>query len=264
MKGDAMPRMILFEDCGDSAMHVSCNTVKDFNSHSHDFYEFEYIIDGEGTCEINNKQYPIRKGDVIFVTPLDIHGYRCKRDFKFLTIHFRVDNISRPLLCINTMEACVVACSEPLRDAFELLVKSDDKEEFYDILCEKSLEVIIIRFLQQLKGERSADKPDEIMRAVEYINLNFKNPITLTDVSDLVGYSPEHFSRRFKEHTGKNFVRYLTDIRLSYAKNLLLKQGITVTQACYECGFGCLRNFSRAFKAKYGMSARQYKNQKMS
>lgn len=264
MKNEIMPEVLLLEEYGENSIQISKKTLKDFKQHSHDFYEFEYVFEGEGICKINNKEYHIQKGDVSFVTPLDIHGYECNKEFKLLTIHFRVNSLSRELLYINTMEACVVKCSNALRSAFEMLAAANENEEFYELFCEKALEIIVIQFLQMLNGGRSKDKPNEIRRAVEYINLNFRNNIKLQTVSAYVGYSPEHFSRQFKKYLGKNFVHYLSDLRLSHAKNLLNNREISVTQACYECGFGSLRSLNRAFKAKYGCSPQQYKYQKMS
>ena len=53
-----------------------------------------------------------------------------------------------------------------------------------------------------------------IDRAKEYINRNFRRDISLDDVSREVDISPYYFSKLFKQETGKNFIEYLTEIRL--------------------------------------------------
>ena len=88
--------------------------------------------------------------------------------------------------------------------------------------------------------------------------------INLENMSELIGYSKEHFCRQFKKYTGMSFLKYLTNLRTVHAKNLLDNGEYAVTQICYECGFGCLRSFSRAFKEKYGCTPQNYKYQKMS
>ena len=136
-------------------------------------------------------------------------------------------------------------------------------DTFYNLLCEKVLETILILLLQKVKTPQRNALPKEILAAVEYINLNFKKNINLNVISKYAGYSQEHFSRQFTKYMGIGFSDYLTELQLTYAKHLLNKQEMTITQICYECGFGCVQSFRRAFKKKYGVSPKMFQNQKM-
>lgn len=255
MKKEIIPHMYLFEGNDTvQSVYISEHHFEKYDSHSHDFYEFEYALEGNGVCEINGTEYPFNKGDICFVTPLDIHRYRGNEKFRVLTVHFRIVNLNHKLMDLNGINACVIKSNESISSGFEMLRKADANDELYDLFCEKVLESIVIMFLQMIKRDRKKVFPKEINFAVEYININFKKEITLKTISEKVGYSSEHFSRQFKKYTGVTFLHYLTDVRLAYARHLLEHQHMTVTQACFESGFGCLRSFSRAFKRKYGYS----------
>lgn len=264
MKNRVFPEMYFFEKDRAQNSHILKNNFRSFKPHSHDFYEFEYFLEGCGVCEINGKEYPFQKGDISFATPLDIHGYKGDSDVRTLTVHFRPASMNRNFLGITNVDACVIKSTKEIRSVFEILDSQDSTDEFYGEICEKLVETIWLLFLQIIKTSVKDGLPKEIYSAIDYINLNFKNDINLKSISEYVGYSQEHFCRIFKKYTGVSFLSYLTELRVTYAKHLLDNRGITVTQACYECGFGCLRSFHRAFKKKYGFSPRMNKNQKMS
>jgi len=255
VKKSVYPEVLFFEKELTQNVYVSKNSFLNFKQHSHDFYEIEYYCEGSGVCEINGKEYPFEKGDISFVTPLDIHGYKGNSKVKTLTIHFRLANLNRAYSGIAEIDACLIKSNKELKDAFDILVQQNPKDKFYSLISEKIAETVLILLLQMFKANVK-QMPKEIHSAIEYINLHFKDNISLKNVSEYTGYSQEHFCRQFKKYMGVSFVSYLTDIRVTYAKHLLENREITVTQACYECGFGCLRSFRRAFKNKYGCSPR--------
>ncbi len=265
MKNSKMPKMLLFEtDKTVQNIYVAQHEFESFRGHSHDFYEFEYVLEGEGKCFINGKEYPFRQGDVSFATPLDVHGYAGCGRLRVLTVHFRINSIDKNLSGIMDKEAVVISSSEAMRHAFDILKEADRNDGLGGMLGKKALEMIVIMFLQTIKEDKIKDMPREISYAVEYINMNFKDKIDLKTVSEAVGYSKEHFCRQFKRYTGMNFLEYLSGVRAHHAKNLLVDGGFTVTEVCYECGFGCMKSMNRVFLKKYGCSPKRYINQYLS
>lgn len=78
-------------------------------------------------------------------------------------------------------------------------------------------------------------------------------------MADLVGMSPSSFSRFFRQHTNRTFSTYLVDMRLGQAARELVDTTQNVSEICYACGFNNLSNFNRLFKAKRGMSPREFR-----
>lgn len=72
----------------------------------------------------------------------------------------------------------------------------------------------------KLENSKEKEAGSIIDRAKEYINENFRRDISLDDVSREVDISPYYFSKLFKQETGKNFIEYLTEIRLKNAREL--------------------------------------------
>ena len=110
----------------------------------------------------------------------------------------------------------------------------------------------------QTQKEEQSD--NVIDRARKYIDENFRSTdISLDDVSQEVDISPYYFSKLFKEETGKNFIEYLTDIRIEKAKELLNGTNLSMKEICAEIGYADPNYFSRTFKKNVGVTPTEYK-----
>lgn len=92
--------------------------------------------------------------------------------------------------------------------------------------------------------------PSNIARAKKIIAENIGNSdFCLADLSDQAGISKFHLIRCFKNHTGVSPNRYLSIVRLEYAKSLLAK-GLPVSDVALLSGFGTFSAFNKAFKKR--------------
>ena len=89
---------------------------------------------------------------------------------------------------------------------------------------------------------------DLMNRVHTYVMKNFREKISLDEVSAIANMSPSSFSRYFKVHANKTFSDFLTEIRIGYSCKLLANQKLSVSQICYDSGFNTLSNFNRQFK----------------
>lgn len=102
----------------------------------------------------------------------------------------------------------------------------------------------------------------ERMSAVlDYIMNNFREPIRLKDIADCAYMSPTAFCRYFKAHTNKTVVSFINEVRISYAKKLLIESDDKISDICYLCGFSNASNFYEQFKKIAGCSPLQYRNE---
>lgn len=98
-----------------------------------------------------------------------------------------------------------------------------------------------------------------IDKAKHYIDTHYQKDISLDDVSRYVDISPYYFSKLFKEEMGKNFIEYLTGIRMEKAKALLSGTGLSMKEICMEVGYADPNYFSRIFKKNMGVTPTEYK-----
>lgn len=113
---------------------------------------------------------------------------------------------------------------------------------------------------QNVVGKREEKSNSIIEMAEEYIKENFHKDVSLDEVSKIVNISPYYFSKIFKERTGKNFIEYLTNIRMEKAKELLSTTEYSMKEICCMCGYSDPNYFSRSFKKNVGVTPTEYKN----
>ena len=87
---------------------------------------------------------------------------------------------------------------------------------------------------------------------VQYVDANFKSPITLRDLSEHLGYEYCYMSRTFHQLFSMSFNDYLNSYRMDCALELLSKTDLSVTEIAMESGFQSIRSFNDRFRKLTG------------
>lgn len=103
--------------------------------------------------------------------------------------------------------------------------------------------------------------PQYIYDILDYIDKNYSTKLKLDDLADYVHLTPPYLSKVFKEQIGISLSDHILKRRLNAAIQLLKKNdSLTINEIALETGFYDSAHFSKAFKAVYGITALQYKN----
>jgi two-component system response regulator YesN len=131
----------------------------------------------------------------------------------------------------------------------------------------KELKVSYIDYLKNflIKIEESKQKELNglISKAIEYINGNYHKNISLDDVAKEINMSYHYFSKFFKDSIGKNFVDYLTELRIDKAKEFLKDTTISIKEVCYKIGYSDPNYFSKIFKKVTGMTPTEFRTSRV-
>lgn len=93
-----------------------------------------------------------------------------------------------------------------------------------------------------------------LCRAKDYIESCYAEPLSLALLAEVACLSQHHFLRLFKEAFRLTPHRYLTDIRLRRARQLIEEKNFAVVDACMSVGFENASSFARLFKQRFGRS----------
>ncbi|MDE5679282.1 MAG: helix-turn-helix transcriptional regulator [Lachnospiraceae bacterium] len=83
--------------------------------------------------------------------------------------------------------------------------------------------------------------------------------LTMADIAEAAGYSPNYLSRKFREAAGIGVHEYLVFIRLQHAALELITTDNSITEIALRCGFSDSNYFKDAFKKRYGVTPRAYR-----
>lgn len=98
---------------------------------------------------------------------------------------------------------------------------------------------------------------DTVIGLKNYMDNNFSEKLNLKLFSKIRFVSKYHLLRLFKRYYGQTPNQYLIDKRIEKAKEYI-KNGLSVSDTCYQVGFESLGSFSTLFKRKTGLSPSQY------
>ena len=93
---------------------------------------------------------------------------------------------------------------------------------------------------------------------LKYIHNHIKEALNLSDISQQFGYSKWHFCVKFREYTGRSFVKYVRHFRLNLAA-LEILQGARLLDVAMEYGYESIGGFNKAFLTEFGCYPSDYK-----
>jgi len=98
-----------------------------------------------------------------------------------------------------------------------------------------------------------------VQRVQDFINQHINEPITLSQLAKVAGYSQWHTARMFKVYTNKTPFEYIRVLRLSKAALLLRDAQPKVIDVAFDFVFDTHEGFSRAFSRQFGISPKNYR-----
>ncbi len=98
-----------------------------------------------------------------------------------------------------------------------------------------------------------------VLLARQYVEDNTDRDCSLQEVAEYVGLSPNYFSTIFSEEAGMTFKDYVTDIKISRAKQLLLSTNDKINVISEKLGYKDSKYFSRLFEKKVSLKPAQYR-----
>jgi AraC family transcriptional regulator len=98
-----------------------------------------------------------------------------------------------------------------------------------------------------------------IDNAISYMNEYYNANITIDDICEEINISPFHFIRAFRKQTGLTPHRYLLNLRIEKAAEMLQGRNFSIAETARMCGFVNLSRFSKAFKQMTGRSPKDYR-----
>ena len=250
----------------DSSLRIEEHLVtEDCAPHGHNYFEIELILSGNGIYSVNGTDYNLDTYNVFLLTPADFHQIQAESDIHLINLSFNEIFLNDRMIISLSSKKVTHAYSfnnkmhSQFHNALELLIEECRVNgRCIPLLAEYILEFLIRNNLDYDTNPTNSENLSGIKKALLYLEMHFKEDITLSTLAKQAGFHPSYFSELFHETTGETYKEKLNSLRISHSKTLL-KNGYSVSDACYESGFGSLSNFLTVFKQTCHMTPSQYK-----
>lgn len=255
---------------------------EDYPPHWHSNPEFIMPLVSGYTVMLHDTTYQLQVGDLIYIAPGTIHHLIAPPSGERLIFqpdYSLIGNLPEFSSISTLLSPAVVITPQAdpeLSSRLQTLMLSIEREYFgnavlsgtqiYSMLIE--MLVLIGRKFSTMtthfdvSHDKQQEYAEKFVDVCEYINEHFTEDLTLDDVAALSGFSKYHFTRLFKQFTGKTFYRYVNLKRIEHAEKLLTSPSATITEVALMSGFSSLPAFVRMFKLIKGYTPTEYRKLK--
>ena len=109
------------------------------------------------------------------------------------------------------------------------------------------------------KAQRKDLPKSDVEKAKDFIVANLSRSVSVRAVAEHVNLSPEYFTKLFKKETGQNIKDFITQCKISAAKELLEQSNISVSMVALELGYDNFSHFSQIFKKYENLTPSEYR-----
>ena len=243
------------------------------NKHWHKNLEIDYIIRGRMWTNLCGVDRDLYDGDYILINSESVHqtcGKEPDEPVKYLVVLFSYSYIKSYFPDFEKYEFDVNVNEQArarIRDLLKAIVfEVENPGEFSRLKISLAMNQIMVYLFTKCRKRREIDvasqpaddEPEYITKAIDFIKDNYRERITLEDISSFVGLTPTYFSRYFKATTQKTFKSYLNMVRLENTLVDIQQNGMSETRASLENGFPSVKSFISVFKSVYGCAPSEY------
>lgn len=269
-------------DCGIHVQKISDSSEAQ-KTHSHGYFQIYYVLEGSLTHVTERESSRLSRGDAFVIPPNRTHSIVDIENALFYTVSFAKESLgeaSGSLLLIHrfweslyndgNLHAKIKIKSEqiPLMENLleKTLVEFNGKEIGYGDTVRAYL-TVILTILARAHFEKvpltvsEAHGRERIAACMAYIDENFAEPLTLSDMAKWCAMSRSEFCKQFFNMSGTTFSHYLNSARIKHAVKLL-ESNHSITSVQILCGYNDFSTLYRNFKKIMGSSPLQYRKQR--
>ena len=250
-----------------------CPPAYSFGPATRNHYLFHYVLSGTGRLMANDSrgishEYQIRSGEGFMIFPRQINTYIADPKLPWEYIWIEFDGM-RAREIIETAglspdhpvyHAAYKDLRENMKDEMLYIAEHHDAPPFH-------LMGHLYLFIDYLSRSSSSQMTTSgrvrdfyIKEALNYIEQNFQNDISIENIASFCGLNRTYFGRIFKETVGKSPQQFLLSYRMAKAAELLKLTELSISDIGNAVGYPNQLHFSRAFKNVYGVSPREWRN----
>jgi len=255
-------------------------------------YVFCFVKEGKGRYVIDGREYEVEAGDMVLLPPYKQHIV-CSQPGETMeecVIHFDLFGGKaphpRPAMSFEEFarqtdhpETALAGVSNFRRqpppavqsqcfrhyDFLRRELSSDDPEEVKILRLRSAILEIIALFLAQTDhvatGKSQSRNWVNIEQGIGYIHRHYQQSLSLDQISAKAGISKTYFCLLFREYTGTTIHRFITDLRLEKARQLMADPKLKLARIAEQTGLGSIHALCKLYKKRFGQTPGEFRGQ---
>jgi len=251
----------------------------------HDSFEVIYVYEGQGFVQIQERRFPINKGNLVILGPNLYHQIACRPGTKLRLpfLHFRSEVLIggaggeeeqylAPFFCQDAEFPNVVSHSTRVPDkVLELMVRIHGelppRNDVARLAVKTYLRLLLLLLLQHYNHyvgvhdalERRQQDLQRLRPLFQFLDQNYGEVIHTATAARLCAMSKVQFMRFFRKIMGHSFLNYLQRFRVSKAQSLLSTSDETIAKISALLGFCSQSHFGRTFTSLVRLTPLEYR-----
>lgn len=230
-------------------------------------FQLLYVAKGSANFSVQGEDYIVPEGSTVIYYPCQpqYYSYNLSQNTEVYWLHFSGAGIEAHMerLGFKNRSYYKVGIKNEYINIFDKIIKEIQlrAEHFIELSNLYALELLSLMSRGMLDGNLNLYRANEqIQNVIELINKNIHNKQSVNEYAKLCSMSTCWFINSFRTYTGITPQQYITNIRISKAKELLSYSSFNITEIASIVGYENPFYFSRIFKKNTGLSPREYKN----
>ena len=249
--------------------YAKCEPLHSFGPAVRPNHVIHIITKGRGRYTAEGRQYDLHEGQGFLIEPEVQTFYQADRNepWSYMWIGFSGTRAGEYLADLGLSgNNLIFSCRDipELNVLMQNIINRNTYSVENEFLRESFLYQVFAVLSRSLKVQSlSADEKDPdniyVRQAVEYIQNNYLEPVRVADIADYVGVSRGYLHKLFLKYVGQSPQDYLIGCRMTRGAELLSVTELSIEEIALSCGYTDPLAFSRIFKRRIGMTAREYR-----
>jgi AraC-like DNA-binding protein len=239
--------------------HAYCDKRYCLSRKSYAHFLLMYVLGGNGVLCTQGRDYVLEPGQAFLIETARSHIYGALGDFETLWVHFNglhFADFYNHMIAANGGHVFMPKDQMTFMDKFLHLIRDQEAATPQpEIMVSAKLYELLALLVAKVPG--SQESP--INTAINYINRNYSEKITIDMLAKQVSISASRFSTLFKQETGYSPYYYIINTRLHAAYQLLSSCSNSIEHIALDVGFNDASSFIYSFRKKYKITPAQFR-----
>lgn len=235
--------------------------------HTHNYVELFYIVGGRGQFQMEDRLYPVSAGQLVLINSNVVHTEVSLNAQPLEYIVLGIEGIELSLTDSSKGQFAILDCTgdgELVSCLRNILWEMEHGQPGCEAICQAYMEILLLRLMRTsglpAPTETRAVSANRQCAAVRrYIDLHFKEALTLDALAEEAHMNKYYLSHTFKKEYGVSPINYVISRRIEESRTLLAETDLSLSAIAQMLGFSSLSYFSQVFRRSQSQTPMEFR-----